>query len=82
MSKATCTWDNTTASRTITRTKRYNEESWQTGRYTPNIGISLKATCHLPGETGVQFLYAASYDIWCRDLGKHRTNLRLHRPKF
>ena len=28
MSKATCTWDNTTASRKITRAKRYNEESW------------------------------------------------------
>ena len=24
--------------------------------------------CNLPGETGVQLLCAASYDIWCRDL--------------
>ena len=26
------------------RTKRYNEESWQAGRHTPNTGISSKAT--------------------------------------
>ncbi len=25
-------------------TKRYNEESWQAGRHTPNTGISSKAT--------------------------------------
>ena len=31
-------------SRTRTRTKRYNEESWQAGRHTPNTGISSKAT--------------------------------------
>ena len=36
--------DNTTASRKRTRTKRYNEESWQAGRHTPNTGISSKAT--------------------------------------
>ena len=44
MSKATFTSDNTTGSRKRTRTKRYNEESWQTGRRTPNTGISSKAT--------------------------------------
>ena len=44
MSQATCTWDNTTASRKRTRTKRHNEESWQAGRHTPNTGISSKAT--------------------------------------
>ena len=44
MAQATCTWDNTTASRKRTRTKRYNEESWQAGRHTPNTGISSKAT--------------------------------------
>ena len=44
MSQATCTWDNTTASRKRTRTKRYNEESWQAGRHTRNTGISSKAT--------------------------------------
>ena len=38
------TWDNTTASRKRTRTKRYNEESWQARRHTPNTGISPKAT--------------------------------------
>ena len=38
------TWDNTTASRKRTRTTRYNEESWQAGRHTPNTGISSKAT--------------------------------------
>ena len=40
MFKATCTWDNTTASRKRTRTKRYNEESWQAGRHTLNTGTS------------------------------------------
>ena len=44
MFKATCTWDNTTASRKITRTKIYHEESWQAGWHTPNTGISSKAT--------------------------------------
>ena len=34
----------TTASRKRTRTKRYNEESWQAGRHTPNARISSKAT--------------------------------------
>ena len=38
-----CTWDNTTASRKRTRTKRYNEESWQAGRHMPNTWISSKA---------------------------------------
>ena len=42
--KATCTWDNTTASKERTRTKRFNEGSWQAGRHTPNTGISSKAT--------------------------------------
>ena len=41
---STCTWDNTTASRKRTRTMRYNDESWQAGRHTPNNGISIKAT--------------------------------------
>ncbi len=44
MSKATCTWDNTTSSRKRTRTKIYNEESWQAGRHSPNTGIFSKAT--------------------------------------
>ena len=30
--------------RKITRTKIFNEESWQAGRHTPNTGISSKAT--------------------------------------
>ena len=37
-------WDNITVPRKITRTKRYNEESWQSGRHTPNTGIYSKAT--------------------------------------
>ena len=35
-------------------------------RQTP--GYLQKQPCHLPEETGVQLLCAASYDIWCRDL--------------
>ena len=27
-----------------------------------------KQPCHLPEATGVQLMWAASYDIWCRDL--------------
>ena len=75
------TWDNTTASRKrtrthrkITRTNRYNEESWQAGRHTPNTGISSKATFRLPDETCVQLMCAASYDIWSRDLVTDRTS--------
>ena len=33
-----------------------------------------KQPCHLPEETGVQFLCAASYDIWCRDLDTDQTS--------
>ena len=36
-------------------------------RQTP--GYLQKQPCHLPEETIVQLLCAASYDIWCRDLG-------------
>ena len=51
-------------------TKRYNEESWQARRHTPNTGIRQtpgylqKQPCHLPEETGVQLLCAASCDIY------------------
>ena len=68
---ATCTWDNTTASRKRTRTKRNIEESWQAG---PNTGISSKQPCHLPEETSVQLLCAAIYDIWFRDLDTDQTS--------
>ena len=66
------TWD--TASRKITRTKRYNEESWQAGRHTPNTEVSSKATLHLPEERHVQLLCAASYGIWCTDLDTDQTS--------
>ena len=76
-SNATCTRNNTTASRKITRTKRYNEESWQVGplggiRQTP--GYLQKQLYHLPEETGVQLMCAASSDIWCRDLDNDQTS--------
>ena len=57
------TWENTTASRKRTRTKRYNEESRQDGRHTPTPGYLQKQPCHLPGETGVQLLCVASNGI-------------------
>ena len=63
-----------------TRTKRYNEESWQAGQHTPNTGISskvLKQPCHLAEETGVQLLCAASYastETWCRDMDTDQTS--------
>ena len=56
-------------------TKRYNEESWQAQggtRQTP--GYLQKKPCHLPEETDVQLLCAASYNIWCRDLDTDQTN--------
>ena len=41
---------------------------------------------HLPEETGVQLMCAASYDVWCRDSdtnqNKHSTNVQPHRPKW
>ena len=36
-------------------------------------GYLQKQPCHLPEETGVQLLCAASYDIWCRDLDTDQT---------
>ena len=44
------------------------------GRHTRNTEISSKEQpCHLPEETGVQLLCAASYDVWCRNLDTHQT---------
>ena len=42
-------------------------------RRTP--GYLQKQPCHLPEETGVQLLCAASYDIWCRDLDTDQTSI-------
>ena len=41
-------------------------------RQTP--GYLQKQPCHLPEETCVQLLCAASYDIWCRDLDTDQTS--------
>ena len=41
-------------------------------RQTP--GYLQKQPCHLPEETGVQLLCAASYDILCRDLDTDQTS--------
>ena len=58
------TWDNTTASRKITRTQRYNEESWQAGRHTLNTGVfKSNLAIYLKRQLGVQILCVASYDI-------------------
>ena len=86
MSKATCTWSNTTASRKRTRTKRYNEESWQDGRHTLNTGISSKAT--LPSAWRDRCTIHVCCQLWHMVQrpeywpNKHRTNLRPHRPKW
>ena len=37
-------------------------------------GYLQKQPCHLPEETGVQLLCAASYDIWCRDMDTDQTS--------
>ena len=37
-------------------------------------GYIRKQTCHLPEETGLQLVCAASYDIWCRDLDTDQTS--------
>ena len=89
MSKAMCTWDNTTAqtaSRKRTRTKRYNKESWQAGRHTLNTGISSKAT--LPSAWRDRCTTPVHCQLWHMVQrpghwpNKHRTNLRPHRPKW
>ena len=36
--------------------------------------IYSSTICHLPEETGVQLMCAASYDIWCRDLDTDQTS--------
>ena len=41
-------------------------------RQTP--GYLQKQPCHLPEETSVQLLCAASYDIWCRDMDTDQTS--------
>ena len=47
--------------------KKKQEESWQAVRHPPK-------PCHLPEETGVQLMRAASYDIWCSDLDTDQTS--------
>ena len=42
--------------------------------YCQTPGYLQKQPCHLPEETGVQLLCAASYDIWCRDLDTDQTS--------
>ena len=37
-------------------------------------GYLQKQPCHLPEETGVQLMFAASNDIWCRDLDTDQTS--------
>ena len=76
----------TTASRKRTRTKRYNEESWQAGRHTPNTGISSKAI--LPSAWRDRCTTPVCCQLWHlvhrpgHWPNKHRTNLRPHRPKW
>ena len=41
-------------------------------RQTP--GHLQKQPCHVPDETGVQLLCAASYDIWCRYMDTNQTS--------
>ena len=41
---------------------------------TQTPGYLQKQPCHLPEETCVQLLCAASYDIWCRDLDTDQTS--------
>ena len=42
--------------------------------YAKHRDIFKKQPCHLPEETSVQLLCAASYDIWCRDLDTDQTS--------
>ena len=74
----------TTASRKVTRTKIYNEESWQAEQHTPNPGYLQKQHCHMSEDTGVHFMCATSFDIvqiHGHSQNKHGTNLRSHRPE-
>ena len=68
MLKATYTWGNTTTSR------RHRDKTKNHGRLGGIRQTPLqKQPCHLPEETGVQLLCAASYDIWCRELDTDQT---------
>ena len=86
MSNAMCIWDNTTGSRKITRTKRYNEESWQAERHTPNTGISSKPTFPSAWRNRCTTLVCCQMWHMVQRPGhwsnKHRSNLRQHRPKW
>ena len=42
--------------------------------YAKHLGYLQKHPCHLPEETGVQLMCAASYDIWCRDQDTDQTS--------
>ena len=64
-------WDNATASRKRTRTKKYNEDSWQAGRHTPNTGISsILSNLAICMKRQVY----NSCVIWCRDLDTDQTS--------
>ena len=72
--KATYTWDNATTSMKSTRTKRYDEESWQDGRHTTNTGISSKATLPSARRDRCTTPECCRYDIWRRDLDTDQTS--------
>ena len=69
----------------ITRTRRYNDESWQAGRHTHNTGISSYAT--LPSARRDKCTTPVCCQSWHMVHisghwpNKHRTNLRPHIPK-
>ena len=69
------TWGNNTASRKRTRGQRDTTKNHRRlGGIRQTPGYLQKQPCHLPEETGVQLLCAASYDIWCRDLDTDQTS--------
>ena len=70
----THTWDNTTASRKRTRQRDTAKNHGRRSSTCQTPGYLQKQSCHLPEETGIQLLCAASYDIWCRDLDTDQTS--------
>ena len=86
MLKVTYTWGNTTASRKMTRTKRYNEKPWLAGRHQKNHQYIFKSNHAICLKIQVyisRMLRAMTYGAECRTLTKQaHKKLRPHIPTW
>ena len=74
MSQATCTWATLQPQGKEPGQRDTNKSHGRLGGIRQTPGYLQNQPCHLPEETGVQLLCAASYDIWCRDLDTDQTS--------